>query len=311
MSWAIADKGYSQRRACGLIGLEPKTYRYAATRGDDAAVRGRLRDLAGERRRFGYRRLLILLRREGSILNHKRLFRIYREERLSVRRRGGRKRALGTRAPAAVPQEPNQRRSLDFVSDTLEDGRCFRVLVVVDDCTRECLALVADTSLSGRRVARELDRIIDFRGKPLMIVSDNGTELTSHAILGWQEERGVQWHYVAPGKPQQNGFVESLNGRLRDECLNEHLFRNLPGAKTIIEAWRVYYNTCRPHTSLGGLTPNAFAARSDRTRTRTDSGYERGQTGGRVKAQSWCAWSTRVGIPTIRQSDLVKLTQAL
>lgn len=173
MSWAIEEKGYSQRRACGLIGLEPKTYRYASTRGDDAAVRVRLRSLAGERRRFGYRRLLILLRREGLALNHKKLFRLYREERLSVRKRGGRKRALGTRAPAAVPQEPNQRWSLDFVSDTLDDGRRFRILVVVDDCTRECLALVVDTSLSGQRVTRELDRIIKGRGKPLMIVSDN------------------------------------------------------------------------------------------------------------------------------------------
>ncbi|MFD1304194.1 IS3 family transposase [Methylobacterium marchantiae] len=262
VSWAIEEKGYSQRRACGLIGLEPKTYRYASTCGDDAAVRVRLRSLAGERRRFGYRRLLILLRREGLTLNHKKLFRLYREERLSVRRRGGRKRALGTRAPAAVPQEPNQRWSLDFVSDTLDDGRSFRILVVVDDCTRECLALVVDTSLSGRRVARELDQIIAGRGKPLMIVSDNGTELTSHAILRWQEERVVEWHYIAPGKPQQNGFVESLNGRLRDECLNEHLFRSLPAARTIIETWRVDYNTCRPHTSLGGLTPNAFATRS-------------------------------------------------
>ena len=235
MSWAIREKGYSQRRACTLVGMEPKTYRYAATRSDDASVRARLRSLAGERRRFGYRRLLIMLRREGLDLNHKKLFRLYREERLSVRRRGGRKRALGTRAPAAIPQEPNQRWSLDFVSDTLDDGRRFRILVVVDDRTRECLALVVDTSLSGRRVALELDRFIEFRGRPLMSVSDNGTELTSHAMLRWQEERGVDWHYIAPGKPQQNGFVESLNGRLRDECLNEHLFRSLPAARTIIE----------------------------------------------------------------------------
>ena len=133
---------------------------------------------------------------------------------------------------------------------------------MVEDCTRECLALVVDTSLSGQRVARELDRIIAGRGKPLMIVSDNGTELTSHAILRWQEERAVEWHDIAPGKPQQNGFVESLNGRLRDECLNEHLLRSLPAARPLIEAWRVDYNTGRPHTSLGGLTPNAFATRS-------------------------------------------------
>jgi putative transposase len=154
-----------------------------------------------------------------------------------VRRRGGRKRALGTRAPAAVPQEPNQRWSLDFVSDTLADGRRFRNLVMVDDCTRECLALVVDTSLSGQRVARELDRIIAGRGKPLMIVSDNCTELTSHAIIRWQEQRAVEWHDIALGRPQQNGFVESSNGRLRDESLNAHPFRSLPAARIIIEAW--------------------------------------------------------------------------
>ena len=164
------------------------------------------------------------------MLNHKKLFRLYREERLSVRRRSGRKRALGTRAPMVLPQGPNQRWSLDFVSDILADGRRFRVLVVVDDFTRECLALVADTSLSGVRVARELEGLTSERGRPLMIVSDNGTELTSRAILQWQEDHTVEWHYIAPGKPMQNGFVESLNGRLRDECLNEHLFHGLHAA---------------------------------------------------------------------------------
>lgn len=263
MTWAIDEKGYSQRRACALIDMEPKTYRYASTRGDDAALRQRLRDLAGLRRRFGYRRLLILLRREGQEINHKKLFRLYREERLSVRRRGGRKRAMGTRAPMTLPQALNQRWSLDFVSDVLADGRRFRVLVIVDDFTRECLALVADTSLSSHRVVRELDALILRRGNPLMIVSDNGTELTSHAVLRWQQETGVEWHYIAPGKPIQNAFVESLNGHFRDECLNEHLFRGLPMARRIIEAWRIDYNGHRPHTSLGGLTPNEFAARSN------------------------------------------------
>ena len=264
MTWAINEKGYSQRRACTLIGLAPKTYRYASSRGDDAAVRERLCTLARQRRRFGYRRLHILLRRDGIALNHKKLFRLYREERLTVRRRGGRKRALGTRAPMALPQGPDQRWSLDFVSDVLADGRRFRVLVVVDDFTRECLALVVDTSISGRRVARELDAIIATRKRPAMIVSDNGTELTSHAILRWQEKHGAQWHYIAPGKPQQNAFVESLNGRFRDECLNEHVFRGLPLARRIIEAWRLDYNGERPHTSLGGLTPAEFAARSQK-----------------------------------------------
>lgn len=262
MTWAITEKGYSQRQACKLVGIEPKTCRYVSRRPDDGAIRTRLRTLASERRRFGYRRLHILLARDGLRLNHKRLFRIYREERLSVRKRGGRKRALGTRSPMMLPEAVNQRWSLDFVSDALASGRRFRVLAVVDDFTRECLGLVADTSLSGLRVGRELERIVELRGcRPAMIVSDNGTELTSHTILRWQEERGVLWHYIAPGKPQQNGFVESFNGRFRDECLNEHLFSSLAAARQIIEAWRIDYNTERPHTSLNGLTPVAFATR--------------------------------------------------
>ena len=175
---------------------------------------------------------------------------------------GGRTRALGTRSPMTLPEAVNQRWSLDFVSDALSSGRRCRVLAVVDDFTRECLGLVADTSLSGLRVGRELDRIVERRGcRPAMIVSDNGTELTSHAILRWQEQQGVLWRYIAPGKPQQNGFVESFNGRFRDECLNEHLFSSLAGARQIIEAWRIDYNTERPHTSLDGLTPAAFATR--------------------------------------------------
>jgi len=147
------------------------------------------------------------------------------------------------------------------VSDALACGRKFRILAVVDDFSRECLALVIDNSLSGVRVARELDRIVEIRGKPCMIVSDNGTELTSRAILAWQQEHRVEWHCIAPGKPTQNGFIESFNGRLRDECFNEHLFANLPDARRIIEPWRIDYNTRRPHSSLGGLTPTEFAAR--------------------------------------------------
>ena len=160
----------------------------------------------------------MLLKREGYLVNHKKLFRLYREERLAVRRRGGRKRAIGTRAPMTVPMVPNDRWSLDFVSDQLTDGRRFRILTVVDDCTRECLALVADTSLSGTRVARELDRLVIERGKPKMVVSDNGSELTSNAILTWADQSRVAWHYIAPGKPMQNAFIESFNGRLRMKC---------------------------------------------------------------------------------------------
>lgn len=262
MARAIEEKCYSLRRACDLVGLDPKTYRYASRQPDDTAVRVRLRKLAQQRRRFGYQRLHILLWREGIELNHKKLFRLYREERLTVKKRGGRKRALGTRAPMTLPQGPNQRWSLDFVSDMLADGRRFRVLVVVDDFTRECLALVVDTSLSGMRVARELDALVEARGRPLIIVSDNGTELTSRAILQWQEDSRIEWHYIAPGKPTQNGFVESLNGRFRDKCLNEHLFRGMVAARRIIEEWRIDYNEHRPHTSPCGLTPNEFASRS-------------------------------------------------
>jgi putative transposase len=261
VTWAVREKGYSQRRACGLVGLHPKTYRYASRRTGDEGLRARLRELASQRRRFGYRRLGLMLKRQGIRLNHKKLYRLYREERLTVRRRGGRKRALGTRAPIAIPQDRNLRWSLDFVMDTLVSGRRFRILTVVDDFTRECLSLVADTSLTGLRVVRELDRIVETRGCPRMIVSDNGTELTSNAVLAWQQDHGVDWHYIAPGKPMQNGFVESFNGRLRDECLNEHLFTNLNEVRQIIEAWRIDYNTNRPHTSLNGLTPTEFAAR--------------------------------------------------
>lgn len=264
MTWAISERSYSQRRACDLVGLYPKTYRYTSTRPDDGPLRTQLKELASQRRRFGYRRLGLLLARQGGRINHKKLYRLYREERLSVRKRGGRKRALGTRAPMTIPQDQNLRWSLDFVMDTLVSGRRFRILTLVDDFTRECLGLVVDTSLTALRVLRELEQVIESRGCPRMIVSDNGTEFTSNAVLAWQEEFGIEWHYIAPGKPMQNGFVESFNGRLRDECLNEHLFANLSEARQIIEDWRIDYNTTRPHTSLNGLTPTEFANRSNR-----------------------------------------------
>ena len=267
MDWAIQEKGYSQRRACALVGISRRVYGYTSLRGDDAVLRRRLRELSAERRRFGYRRLHILLRREGWTVNWKKLYRLYREEQLSVRKRGGRKRALGTRAPMGVPEAANERWSLDFVSDTLADGRRFRILCVIDDYSRECLTGVVDTSLSGRRVARELDHIAEERGYPAMIVSDNGTEFTSNAILQWHQARGVAWHYTAPGKPTQNAFVESFNGRLRDECLNEHLFRSCRQAQDIISQWKDDYNECRPHTSLNGLAPVEYAILSAMDKT--------------------------------------------
>jgi putative transposase len=254
------DHEMSERRACRVIGCDRMTVRYRSRRPDDPHLRERLLALARERRRFGYRRLLIFLRREGFVVNHKRLFRIYREERLMVRKRGGRKRALGTRTPMPVATLPNDRWSLDFASDQLVSGRRFRILAIYDDCTRECLAAVADVSLSGRRVARELDLLIAVRAKPRSIISDNGTELTSNAILSWTAETGVDWHYIDPGKPVQNPFIESFNGRLRDEFLNEMLFTSLMQARLALEEWRRDYNTVRPHSRIGWLTPAAHAA---------------------------------------------------
>jgi putative transposase len=249
----------SERRACKAIGCCRMTMRYQTTRADDASLRRRMRAIVQERRRFGYRRLHVLLKREGYLINHKKLFRLYREEKLTVRRRGSRKRAIGTRAPMQVPMMPNDRWSLDFVSDQLTCGRRFRILTVVDDCTRECLALVADTSLSGIRVARELDRLMIERGKPKMVVSDNGSELTSNAILTWADHSRVAWHYIAPGKPMQNAFIESFNGRLRDELLNETLFTSLAQARVALGCWRADYNDARPHSQLGWKTPSEFA----------------------------------------------------
>jgi len=253
----------SQRRACNAIGVDRSSIRYRSRRPDDGMIRTRLRELAAVRRRFGYRRLHVLLRREGLHMNHKKLRRLYAEERLQVRRRGGRKRALGTRAPLTLPQGPNQRWSLDFLGDALSDGRRFRILAVVDDFSRECLCLAADTSLPGVRVAREVDALIATRGRPLLCVSDNGTELTSMAILCLCQKTRIEWHYIAPGKPTQNAFIESFNGRLRDELLNETLFVSLAHARAALAEWRDDYNHIRPHSAIGNLAPAIYARISD------------------------------------------------
>ena len=253
-----AAYGVSERRAFSAMAVDRSTIRYESKRPDDTELRDQVRQIASERRRFGYRRIHVLLEREGIQVNLKKLRRIYSEEKLQVKRRGGRKRALGTRRPIEVPTAVNVRWSLDFVSDAFTDGRRFRILAVVDDFTRENLALIADTSLSGSRVVRELQALCEQRGYPKTIVSDNGAELTSTAVLKRVQETGVDWHYIQPGKPTQNAFIESFNGRLRDECLNETLFSSLRDARYELSRWREDYNQVRPHSALGNLSPAEF-----------------------------------------------------
>src|SRR6516165_4523016 len=237
----------SERRASSLVAADRKMIRYRSRRPADTELRARLRELANQRRRFGYRRLYILLRQEGEHAGINRIYRLYREEGLAVRKRSSRRKAVGTRAPILVEAKPNARWSLDFVHDQLACGRRFRILNIVDDVTRECLAAIPDTSISGRRVARELTTLIKRRGKPEIIVSDQGTEFTSNAMFAWTRETGVDWCFIEPGKPMQNGYMESFNGRMRDELLNETLFHGLDHARRTISRWVNDYNTKRPH----------------------------------------------------------------
>lgn len=251
----------SERRACSILSADRKMVRYRSRRAPETELRERLRSLANERRRFGYRRLFIMLRREGEPSGINRIYRLYREEGLGVRKRKGRKRAIGVRAPLLVEARINARWSLDFVHDQMANGRRFRVLNITDDITHECLGAIPDTSISGHRVVRELTAIFERRGKPGMIVSDNGTEFTSHAIFAWARDHKIDWHYIMPGKPMQNGYVESFNGKMRDELLNETLFFSLDHARKAIAAWVEDYNTRRPHSALAYQTPAAFAAK--------------------------------------------------
>lgn len=234
-------------------------FRYVCKIKDDAVLRKRLEDLAAERRRFGYRRLHVMLRREGTIVNIKRLRRIYAEANLQVRKRLKRRVTLGRGNPAPIVERLNQRWSADFVSDALQTTRRFRTYNVVDDLSHEALAIEVDFSLPGNRVVRVLDQIAEERGGyPESLVLDNGTENTSLAMLGWGVEHNVRLHFIEPGKPTQNAFIESFNGRFRDECLNEHQFLSLDEAREIIETWRRDYNEARPHSSLGNKTPKEF-----------------------------------------------------
>ena len=253
----------SERRACGLMGVWRSSCRYQCRPDRNAALRDELTELAHQRPRFGYRRLGALLDRSGKHVNHKRLFRVYREAGLSVKRTRRKKLVrMGIRQP--VLTAPNQEWSLDFVHDALATGRAVRVLSIVDNFTRECLALETDTSFASQRETRILDGLIDQRGRPMALRMDNGPELTSRHFLAWCLERTITMNHIQPGKPMQNGHVESFNGRLRDECLNVHWFRNLFDARRKIALWRSDYNVARPHSSLDYRTPDEFAQQWER-----------------------------------------------
>lgn len=251
-------QGLSERRACALVGMKRSSCRYGARREELRGLRGRLRALAGERRRFGYRRLTVLLRREGWTVNHKRVYRLYGQEGLQVRRRKRQRIGAAERQPFTTPTRPNERWSMDFVSDALTDGRRFRSLNIVDDYNRECLAAEVDTSIPGARVVRVLERLRERRGLPEVLVTDNGPEFAGQALDVWAYEQGVKRHFIDPGKPVQNALIESFNGKFRDECLNENWFMSLQEARMKIEAWRRDYNQVRPHSALGYQTPLEF-----------------------------------------------------
>jgi putative transposase len=251
----------SQRRASGLAQVSRSVLRYRSKRGHDSDVREQLNRLATERPRFGYRRLTVLLHREGLTINHKRVFRIYQEEGLAVRRKRRKRRAQAPRERLAAATAPNQRWSMDFISDTLENGRSIRVLTIVDACSRLSPAIEVDTSIAGERVTRVLERAGEQHGFPKTIVVDNGPEFTSKALDAWAHRRGVELHLIRPGKPVENAFAESFNGRLREECLNQHVFTDLRAADELIRSWHRDYNEVRPHSSLGGLSPIHALAR--------------------------------------------------
>jgi len=260
VSYVEVEYEMSERHACRLLGLGRSTHRYRGHREEqDAGLRARLKQLAAKRMRFGYRRLTAMLVREGITANHKRVYRLYREEGLAMRIRQRRRIRWTGAVSSPVATRVNQRWSIDFVSDCVSTGRVIRMLTVVDDCTRECPAIEVDTSLGGWRVRRVLDRIASERGVPEAIVLDNGPEFRGRALAAWSEERGVRLEFIQPGKPAQNAFAESCNGRLRDECLNANWFTSLSDARRKIEDWRQDYNQQRPHSSLNYLPPAEFA----------------------------------------------------
>jgi putative transposase len=257
---AVAPTAGSQRRACRWLGFHRSAVRYRSRRRDETALRERLKELATTHPRWGAPLLIWQLRdQEGWPDNHKRIRRLYRAEGLTVRRRG-RKKLVRARVPLPPATEPNERWAMDFLRDTLATGTAFRTLTVVDTCTRESPAIEVDVSLPGERVVTVLEGIATDRGYPKAIMVDNGSEFQSRAVNAWAHEHDVELHFIRPGKPVENAFIESFNGKFRDECLNQHWFLSLAEARRIIEAWRVQYNTARAHRALNRLTPAQFAA---------------------------------------------------
>lgn len=249
-------------RACGLIEMSRSNYHYQSCRGDDSRLRQAIRHKAQQRKRWGYRRLQVLLQRDGYRDNHKRIYRIYREEGLQVRKRR-RKRVRTKRSfELQASERANQRWSIDFMHDSTASGRKLRILNIVDDYTREAIWMEVSTSISGAQVTRVLDQLIELRGKPESLLSDNGPEFTGKVLDAWTYEQKINHQFIQPGKPNQNAYVESFNGKVRDECLNEHWWRTVDHARDEIENWREDYNTVRPHSSLNNQTPEAFAKKS-------------------------------------------------
>ncbi len=255
----------AERRACGLVGAWRATVRYQSRGAEPSEQIEQMRMLAVKLPRYGYRRLHVVMVRQGWRVNHKRFYRLYRREGLAVKRRG-RKRRAEARLPLVAAVRQNQRWSMDFMRDTLSDGRKFRTLNIVDDFSRENPAIEVDTSLPGKRVVRMLEWLREVRGLPEEIVTDNGPEFTGRALDEWAYRHGVKLHFIEPGKPTQNAYIESFNGKLRDECLNANYFLSLDDARDKIEAWRIAYNTERPHSSLGYLTPEEFVGSIQRSR---------------------------------------------
>jgi putative transposase len=265
----------SARRACRLVGLSRTVLEYEPKADPSNAVLEQLLiELAHERRRFGYRRLHALVRREGVLVNHKRVWRLYQKAGLAVRRRRRRRGVAVDREPLALPTAPNQVWSMDFVMDALSNGRRVKCLTIVDDFTKEAVDIVPDHSIPGPYVTRVLDRAAQFRGLPAAIRTDQGPEFTGRALDQWAYRNGVQLKLIAPGKPTQNAFIESFNGRFRDECLNDHWFESLHAARAIISAWRRDYNEQRPHSALGYRTPAEFAATHRQRGSRSSSTKE-------------------------------------